>query len=158
MVRQPIRTLPPPARHALRPPSDRRPDIYDFLETFGNNFEWRRFPTSTGPQNYEKLEKARASRLVRRGAFPPERAICACFYRADCPKCACLYRAELRALLSRGLPTMCVLLARALGPQDGKCRRANPTEPENSEVGGAISRGGRAPRGRSVRQHFGNFN
>ena len=158
MVRQPIRTLPTTCTTCTPPCLGRAAGYLRFSEIFGKYFARRRFPTTTGPQICKNLEKARAPRLVRRAAFPPERAICARFYRADCPRCACLYRAELRALLSRGPPTMCVLLARALRPQDGKCRRANPTGPENPEVGGAISRGGRAPRGRSVRQDFGKMN
>jgi len=40
-----------------------------FSEKFGKYLAWRRFPTSTGPQIYKKLERARAPRLVRRGSF-----------------------------------------------------------------------------------------
>ena len=41
-----------------------------FSEIFGIYFAWRGFPTSTGPKIYKTLEKARAPRQVRRGAFP----------------------------------------------------------------------------------------
>ena len=34
-----------------------------FSEKFGKYFVWRRFPTSTGPQIYKKLERARAPHL-----------------------------------------------------------------------------------------------
>ena len=41
-----------------------------FSEKIGRYFAWRGFPTSTGPKIYKTLEKARAPRLVRGGAFP----------------------------------------------------------------------------------------
>ena len=41
-----------------------------FSEKIGRYFARRGFPTSTGPKIYKTLEKARAPRLVRGGAFP----------------------------------------------------------------------------------------
>ena len=67
--------------HAIPPPRDMHSPLpgpvagfLRFSEIFGKYFAWRGFPTSTGPKNYKKLDKARAPRLVRAQSFPPERS------------------------------------------------------------------------------------
>ena len=68
LICQPYRR---PRRHAL-PSSGTGGTGFSPLvsEKIGRYFAWRGFPTSTGPKIYKTLEKARAPRLVRGGAFP----------------------------------------------------------------------------------------